>query len=182
MVDRVKRKPVAQLGGYSMPLDALETEDGKFAVLDSSVGELSLASEPDGAERRTIVHGLNAPVAMVSDGMGGILLTEAGAGRIVRVDIATGELTEIVGGLNAPQGVDIAPDGRLVVAEAGEGRVLAIDRDTGKSEVLAEKLNIAPLNPSGPPALFAGVAVAADGSVFVSSGRSNVIYKLSPPH
>jgi len=182
VVDRVKRKPVAQLGGYSMPLDALETEDGKFAVLDSSVGELSLASEPDGAERRTIVHGLSAPVAMVSDGMGGILLTESGAGRIVRVDIATGELTEIVGGLNAPQGIDIAPDGRLVVAEAGEGRVLAIDRDTGKSEVLAEKLNIAPLNPSDPPALFAGVAVAADGGVFVSSGRSNVIYKLSPPH
>lgn len=181
VVDRVKRKLVAQLGGYSMPLDALETEDGRFAVIDSSVGELSLASEPDGAERRTILHGLKSPVAMVSDGMGGILVTEAGAGRIVRVDTATGELTEIADGLNAPQGIDIAPDGRLVVAEAGEGRVLAIDRNNGKQEVLAENLNIVPLNPSGPPALFAGVAVAEDGSVFVSSSRSNVVYKLAPP-
>lgn len=181
VVDRVKRRPVAQLGGYSMPLDALETEDGNFAVLDSSVGELSLASAPDGAERRTIVHGLKAPVAMVSDGMGGILVTESGAGRIVRVETASGELTEIVGGLDAPQGIDIAPDGRLVVAEAGAGRVVAIDRDSGKVEVLVEKLNLKPLNPAGPPTLYAGVAVAPDGGVFVSSGRANVIYKLTPP-
>jgi len=181
VIDRIKRTPVAQLGGYSMPLDALEIDDGRFAVLDSSVGELSLASAPDGAERRTILRGLKAPVAMVSDGMGGFLVTESGAGRIVRVDAATGELSAVAEDLNVPQGIDIAPDGRLVVAEAGEGRVVAIDRNNGKREVLAENLDIVPLKPSGPPSLFAGVAVAEDGSVFVSSSRSNVVYKLSPP-
>jgi sugar lactone lactonase YvrE len=181
VIDRVKRKTAAQLGGYSMPLDALETEDGRFAILDSSVGELSLASAPDGAERRTIVRGLKAPVAMVSDGMGGFLVTESGAGRIVRIDAATGELSVIAEEINIPQGIDIAPDGRLVVAEAGEGRVIALDSINDKREVLAENLNIVPLKPNGPPSLFAGVAVAEDGSVFVSSSRSNVLYKLTPP-
>lgn len=182
VVDRVKQQPVAQLGGFSMPLDALETEDGKFAVLDSSVGELSLASQPDGAERRTIVHGLKTPIAMASDGVGGIFVTESGAGRVVRVDTATGELSEVVNGLDAPQGIDIAPDGRLIVAEAGAGRVIAIDRDSGDFEVLADKLNIKPARGAGEtPVLYAGLAVSADGVVFVSSSRSNVIYKLSPP-
>jgi len=48
--------------------------------------------------------------------------------------------------------------------------------------VLADKLNIKPARGAGEtPVLYAGLAVSADGVVFVSSSRSNVIYKLSPP-
>ena len=120
---------------------------------------------------------------MASDGVGGLFVTESGAGRVVRIDTGTGALDEVIDGLDAPQGIDIAPDGRLVVAEAGAGRVIAIDRDTGDYEVLADKLNIKPARgPGAPPILYAGVAVSADGAVFVSSSRSNVIYKLTPPH
>ncbi|MET0546293.1 MAG: hypothetical protein ABWZ40_08280 [Caulobacterales bacterium] len=181
VADRITHKITATLRGFSMPTDALETDDGRFVVLDSSVGELSLASAPDGVERRTIARGLKNPTAMASDGRGGVYVTETGLGRVVRIDLANGELTPVIDGLDMPEGIDTGPDGRIFVAEAGAGRVSAIDALTGKKQVVAEKLALRPAgdNRLG-SVLTSGLAIGQDGAIYVTSSQGNGIYKLMP--
>lgn len=58
-------------------------------------------------------------------------------GRVVKVDIATGDLTEVTTGWGAPTAVKFNSSGQLHAVNQGNGEVVVIDRSTGNREVLA---------------------------------------------
>ncbi|MGD9880044.1 MAG: SMP-30/gluconolactonase/LRE family protein [Reyranella sp.] len=181
-VDRKTGKPVATLGDFAAPVDALEAVDGTLYVAELASANLVKVS-PDGKTRSTVVKELRGPAAMAQGPGNLIYVTEIAAGAVTEIDVATGVRRVVADGLAGPEGIDMGPDGRLYVAEVGQKRVVAIDRATGAKTVIASNLDIGlPPYPGGPPALIpTGVAVGRSGTVYVSSDIRNALYKLTPP-
>jgi DNA-binding beta-propeller fold protein YncE len=101
-------------------------------------------------------------------------------GVITRVSLGNGTKSVVATGLNGPEGIDVAPDGTLAVAEVGLKRVVAVNPDTGKVTEIAGKLPIGLPAPEGQGAAFltTGVAVAKDGTIYVSADLTNAILKI----
>ena len=112
---------------------------------------------------------------------GALYVTEA-AGTLTRIDLATGAKREVASGLALPEGVAQTPWGSFIVAEAAAGKLTEIDAATGAKRTVADKLPIGrPAGPGMPPPyVVTGVAVGADGNVYVSANRNNAIYKIRP--
>jgi hypothetical protein len=72
------------------------------------------------------------------------------------------------------------PWGTLIVAESAAGRLVEIDAASGTRRTIAENLPIglAPGPGLPPPYVVTGVAVGADGTVYVSADRNNAIYRI----
>ncbi len=68
------------------------------------------------------------------------------------------------------------------VAEAAAGRLTELDLASGQRRSVAEGLLIGLSAGPGmpPPDVPTGVAVGADGTVYVSADRNNAIYRISP--
>ncbi|MEY4577370.1 MAG: hypothetical protein RL701_2073, partial [Pseudomonadota bacterium] len=103
-----------------------------------------------------------------------VYVTEA-AGKLTRIDLTTGEKTSVAEGLAMPQGLAETPWGTFVVAETGAKRLTEIDPKNGAKNVIAENLPIGlPSRPGMPPAYLAtGVAVAADGTLYLTCDMNN---------
>ena len=83
------------------------------------------------------------PEGLAFDNDGGLLVVETGAGRLSRIELATGEITEIAGGLEffgkpgiegAPptwgfEGVTVAPSGDIYVSGQGKNIVYRISKN-----------------------------------------------------
>ena len=90
-----------------------------------------------------VAQNLVFPEGLAYDNEGGLFVVEAGAGRVSRIDIATGEVTEIAGGLKffgrpgvegAPptwgfEGVTVSPSGDIYVSGQGDNIVYRITKD-----------------------------------------------------
>lgn len=100
--------------------------DGTVLVAETSEDRV-VAIDPSG-HKSDFVTGITAPDGIAYDAdRARVLVTEdAAPGRLLSVDLATGELGTIATGLNAPQTMLIEPDGAIVLAEQGEDRVLRL--------------------------------------------------------
>jgi glucose/arabinose dehydrogenase len=124
-------------------------------------------------------------VAIGSDGV--VYVAEAGAGRVVK--IAGGKAQTVVDGLPCPQGL-AAQGGKLFVVDAVAKALFEIDPGTGTSRRIASDLPVgAPagvtpkfLGPigdmAGPMIPFADVAVAEDGTLYVSGDAEGSVLTL----
>ena len=74
------------------------------------------------------------------------------------------------------------PDGRVAVVEAGARRLIAIDPETGATEVLAADLPVGLVVPNTPAPVHvpSGVAVGANGILYLTSDRDHSVIKLVP--
>jgi sugar lactone lactonase YvrE len=181
-VDRKTGKLVASLGDFAAPTDAIEMADGTLYVAEIASSNLVKVSA-DGKERSTVAKELRGPVSVARGKDDLIYITEIAAGAVTEINVATGARRVVADGLAGPEGIAVGPAGRLFVAEVGQKRVVAIDPVTGAKTVIASNLDIglAPY-PGGPPGLITtGVAVGANGTVYVSSDIRNALYKLTPP-
>ena len=108
-------------------------------------------------------------------------MTEAFAGLVSKVDLASGAKTVVAKDLKGPEGIALTPDGRLIVAEVGAKRVISIDPQTGAVTELAGNLPIGLAGAAGtlPTNIPTGVGVGASGTIYVSSDIENAIYKLT---
>jgi streptogramin lyase len=104
---------------------------------------------------------------------GTVYVADTYGGRIRRIDAATGTITSVVSGLTTlPVHVAVAPDGSLVVAEAQGAVVSRIGPTGARTRVIGTGRRGS--GGDGGPALRAfieepaGVAVAADGTIFVA--------------
>lgn len=129
----------------------------------------------------TVTDGLRGPVGLTVETDTTVLVTEHSSGTVTRVDLVTGAKTEVFNGLSAPEGLDVMADGRIAVAEVGAARVVALDLKSRALEILAKDFNFgvaalgAPLGVGFPT----GVAVGADGTVYVSEDGANAIRKIT---
>lgn len=174
LFDRKTGGYVRTVKGFRGLTDVLELADG--SLLATSVG--GKLERMVGDERKTVAEGLSGPVSLAAGPDGSVYVSEAVAGRVSRVDLASGARTTVAEGLQKPKGLAVAPDGRVVVLEVGARQVTALDPKTGARTVLAANLPVGLIERGGPGA--GGVAVGASGVVYVSSDVENAIYRLTP--
>jgi sugar lactone lactonase YvrE len=154
---------------------------GPRAILFAELGTgrvLSLGPEGASGGIETLGTDLRDPVGVATDADGACLVAEAGAGRVVRISgSATGT---VVADLQRPQGISVH-DGVLYIVDAGAKELIAFDLNTNRRHTIASGLPVGPppgvvpkplkgMPPfSGPQGPFAGVAAAADGTLYLSA-------------
>ncbi len=159
---------------------------GPGAVVFAELGTGRVLASASGRVE-VLAAGLRDPVGVAIDPDGACLVAESGAGRVVR---ANGSGT-VVADLQRPQGLSVR-DGVLYIVDAGSKEVIAFDLHTRVRRTLASGLPIGPpagVEPkplkgmppfSGPQGPFAGIAAAADGTLFVSADGDGSILALRP--
>ncbi|MDP9996156.1 streptogramin lyase [Variovorax boronicumulans] len=180
LVDRQTLNTVATIHGLKAPFDAIPMPDGSVIYAEIATGSITRASGPKFADKSVLASGLNGPVQMVLGQDGALYVTEA-AGKLLRIPLdASAPLRTIVDGLALPEGVAETPWGTFIVAESAAGRLVEIDPANGTRRTIAENLPIglAPGPALPPPYVVTGVAVGADGTVYVSADRNNAIYRI----
>lgn len=181
LIDRATMKTTEMIHGLKAPVDAIPMDDGSVLVAELATGTITRLSGPKYAERRPVAQGLAGPVQMVLGRDGALYVTEA-AGKLTRIQLADGTKTTVADGLALPEGLAQTPWGSFVVAETAARRLTEIDPATGARRSIAENLQIGlPAGPGMPPPyVTTGVAVGADGTVYVSADRDNAIYRVRP--
>jgi len=91
-------------------------------------------------------------------------------GRVVKVDIATGDLTNVTTGWGAPAAVKFNSSGQLHAVNQGNGEVVVIDRSTGNREVLA----------AFPYGWSDNLAFDSNDRLFVSSATDGTVAEIMP--
>ena len=181
VVDRATRKTTTVIHGLKAPMDALFLDDGSLVFAEIATGEVTRARGADFKERTVIAKGLAGPVQMILGKDGALYVTEA-AGNLSRINLADGSKTVVADKLALPEGVAQTPWGTFIVAEAAASRLVEIDAKHGTRRTVAENLPIGLEAGPGlpPPYVSTGVAVGADGVIYVSADRNNAIYKIRP--
>ncbi len=181
LVDRSSLKTVHTIHGLKAPFDALPMEDGSVVYAEIATGSITQASGADYKTTKVIAAGIAGPVQMTLGRDGALYVTEA-AGKLTRIDLASGAKTEVASGLALPEGVAQTPWGTFIVAESAAGRLTEIDPATGTRRSVAENLPIGLAAGPGmpPPYVVTGVAVAADGTVYFSADKNNAVYRVRP--
>jgi sugar lactone lactonase YvrE len=159
---------------------------GRSGVVVAELGTGRVLSlEPGGVG--VLASGLRDPVGVAIAADGACLVAEAGAGRVVKVN---GSRTDtVVADLKRPQGISIR-NGVLYIVDAGAKELIACDLNTNVAHTIASGLPIGPppgvvakplkgMPPfSGPQGPFAGIAAAADGTLYVSADGDGSILAL----
>ena len=181
IIDRATRKTVLTIHGLKAPMDALFLDDGSLVFAEIATGEVTRASGADFKVRKVIAKGLAGPVQMMVGKDGALYVTEA-AGNLTRINMADGSKTVVADKLALPEGVAQTPWGTFIVAEAAARRLVEIDPTNGSRRTVAENLPIGLEAGPGlpPPNIPTGVAVGADGVIYMSADRNNAIYKIRP--
>jgi sugar lactone lactonase YvrE len=90
-------------------------------------------------------------------------------GKIVRVDIASGEVTEIADGFKVPAAVNLDSQGRLYVVDFQDGSVTRLDLKSGARDIIAEL---------EPP--LDNLAINSRDEIYVSNPATNTITAIDP--
>lgn len=172
--------------GYDRLMGVASNAYGAVVFAEYGAGRVHVA---EGSTVREIANGLDKPMGVAIDGHTAYV-TEAGAGRIVR--LRQGSPVETVAeGFGRPEGLCLS-DGKLVVVDVERKAVHSIDPGSGAVETLAENLPVgAPagvtpkaLGPigdmAGPMIPFAGIAAAADGTIYLAGDAEGSVLVLRP--
>ena len=181
VIDRATLKTSTMIHGLKAPMDALFLEDGSLVFNEIATGSITRASGKDFIDRKVLAQGLAGPVQMTLGRDGAIYVTEA-AGNLTRINLADASKTVVASKLALPEGVAQTPWGTFIVAEAAARRLVEINPVDGTRRTVAENLPIGLEAGPGlpPPYVPTGVAVGADGTIYMSADRNNAIYKIRP--
>lgn len=180
LVDRRTLKTVEVIHGLKAPFDAIPMPDGSVIYAEIATGAITHASGPKFAEKSVLASGLSGPVQMVLGRDGALYVTEA-AGKLLRIPLdASAPLRTVADGLALPEGLAQTPWGSFIVAESAARRLVEIDPADGSRRTVADNLPIglAPGPGLPPPYVVTGVAVGADGTVYMAADRNNAIYRI----
>jgi sugar lactone lactonase YvrE len=180
LIDRKTGKTLEMLHGFKAPHDAVRLADGSILVNELGSKSLVRASGEHGKDRKTVVGDLAGPVGLVVTDDTTAYVTEAFAGLVSKIDLASGAKTVVAKDLKGPEGIALAPNGKLIVAEVAAKRVISIDPQTGAVTELAGNLPIGLASAAGtlPTNIPTGVGVGASGTIYVSSDIENAIYTI----
>jgi sugar lactone lactonase YvrE len=171
-----------QLYGVALSHDGVVfAELGTGRVLSLRAGDVDV-----------VAGDLRDPVGVAIDTAGACLVAEAGAGRVIKVNGS--RVDTVVADLQRPQGICVR-DGVLYIVDAGAKELIAFELNNPEKNVrhtIASGLPVGappgvvakPLKGmppfSGPQGPFAGIAAAADGTLYVSADGDGSVLALRP--
>jgi sugar lactone lactonase YvrE len=178
--DRESRSARTRATGLDQPLGLAVRPDGVLVVAEAGAGRVLAIDAEDTVT--VLADGLGRPVDVALDDEGRCYVSDEDRGVLHRLDDEI-----LAAGLDRPQGIAWC-DGVLFVAESGQDRVVAVDPRTGECRRTAEV-------PAGEPAAreqpalfahglpgvprpFAGLAAAADRSLYLAAGGT--VLHLTP--
>jgi sugar lactone lactonase YvrE len=138
-----------------------------------------------GGNAEELAVGLDRPMGVAVGPDGTVFAAESGAGRVVKISGGKGET--VIDGLARPEGIAIH-EGTLFIADAGARAVVCCNLSGGARETLVSGVPVG--SPEGAPQLggvgdmcgpmwtFAGIAAAADGTIYVSAEGEGSILAL----
>ena len=141
---------------------AVRAGDGAVLAIDGS------------GSARVLVSGLNHPTDVLCiDGM--LYVSEAGAGRVARIE--DGTVSTVMGGLGNPRGLACA-NGRLHVLDRGRRTLLAQPLDGGgDAAAIAENL---PIGAACPLDFAGGLSVDHHGGLLIAADGEGSVLRLYP--
>ena len=137
-----------------------------------------------------LARGLLQPMGVATAPDGTYLVAESGAGRVIGVSPG-GRAETVLDGLQRPQGIAVRA-GRLYVVDALAKELVEYDMASGARRTLASDLPVGapagvtprflrPVPPlSGAMGPFAGIAAAADGTLYVAGDAEGSVLALRP--
>lgn len=151
---------------------AVAVNDEHVVLASWFTGTLQRLDRRTGASLE-LLHGFNAPGAVLALDDGRVLVAELGSGELFWVlpgggGEGAGRQT-LATGLDQPAGLAAGADGTLYVTEAGAGTLSRIDAATGARSLLVQDLQMPE-----------GVAVTADGQVVVAEVGARRIIAVDP--
>ncbi len=168
--DRIGGERLSVSEPFRAPTDVVGLPNGDMIVSQAG-GEIVRVS---GEVRTIVASGLKMPVSVAVGPDDTLYVAERDGGRISRLDLKSGAVTEIANGFTTPRAVAVGSDGRVVVLDAGAREVVEVDPASGTRTVLAKDLPLGYI----PGAPYGGIAVGAKGDIYVSTDRHNAIYKI----
>jgi sugar lactone lactonase YvrE len=91
------------------------------------------------------------------------------AGKVVRIDLKTMELTEIADGFTRPAAVNLDSAGQIYVVDLVTGEVIRVDPDSGEKTLVAQRV---------PP--IDNLAISKEDLIYVSHPCSDGIEEINP--
>ncbi len=178
---RVLRDDVSSANGITF-------HHGRLFVGECCEGGRLMEFDLSGGPPRILLASVPSPNAMEFGPDGLLYFPVMGANEIWCVDPDGGRAPEtVVDGLQCPQGI-LSGDGQLFIVDASEKAVIVVDLASGVRATVAAGLAVGPppgVEPkplggmppfSGPQGPFAGIAMGADGTLYVSAdGEGSVL-------
>jgi sugar lactone lactonase YvrE len=142
-----------------------------------------------GGNVEELATGLKKPSGVAVGPDGTCFVSESAAGRIVK--LSAGGAETVLDGLQTPQGILIHL-GKLYIVDAGAKELIQYDLNSRARRTIAANLPVGPppgvvpkyLGPigtlSGPMGPFAGIAAAADGTLYLSADAEGSVLSISP--
>lgn len=152
---------------------------GDLAIAEHLKGGVTLYGDGEPVD---LVRGLPAPTGLyVADDA--LYVSDRTLGQVLKIaenGVALSEPELIADNLNAPEGFVVTEAG-LVVIEADPARVVHVD-SAGNRKTLAEMPVGAPALPGLPPSqIFNGIAIDADGNLFITNEAERELARIKAP-
>lgn len=173
-LDSATGQVLREFSGFTGCCVALEMPNGDLIVSEPAAGQVV---RQRGDTKETLVAGLHMPGAMCQAPGDALYLAESTAGRLLRLDLSTGQLTPVATDLGAISAIATAPDGTVVVLDTRGKQVWAVNPLTGAKRLVAHNLAVGHLH--APYARSGGVAVGSDGTLYIAADVENALYQIT---
>jgi sugar lactone lactonase YvrE len=172
--------------GYDRLMGVALTASGGIVFAEWATGRVLLLN---GSTTTELARGLDGPMGVAVSKDGGIYVAESGGGRVVR--IADGKPKTVIADLRRPEGIAIASSKLYVIdtvaknlieyeLASGSRRSIATNLPVGAPQGVVVKQLGSVGDLCGPMNTFTGLAVAADGTVFVSGDADGSVLGVHP--
>lgn len=170
--------------GYDRLMGLDVASDGSVVFAEMPTGRVLSYANGGTAE---LASGLDQPMGVAAGPDGMVYVAEAGAGRVIK--ISGGRKETVIDGLGRPEGIAISGN-RLFIADPGANAVITCDLAGGGRETIASDMPVGGPDGAravqlggvgdmcGPMYTFVGIAVAPDGTIFVSADAEGSVLAL----